>query len=242
MSSGRIKPPQTPPVQATETIGHADLEAAKWIALVSMTIDHYGKIVNPDLFEVTHAFGRLAFPLFAGIVGIRLAVSPALATRYLRVLLPWALLSQPVYVLAGREWRELNILFTLLFGVGAEIGIRSLEARRWAGGAALLLLAIVCGSFCEFGVGGVLMVAAVSLCARSSVRLGLGMTGLFGLLVNARAASPYLVATDLAALAATPVALGSLAFGGALPRIPKHLFYAYYPAHLVVLHLIDVCA
>jgi hypothetical protein len=219
---------------------HADLEAAKWIALVSMTIDHYGKIVNPDLFEVTHLLGRVAFPLFAGIIGIRLAISPDLATRYLRSLVPWALLSQPAYVLAGREWGELNILFTLLCGVGVEIGMRSLAARRWAGGAALIALAVVCASFCEFGVGGALMVALVALCARLSPRFSLGMTGPFGVLFNARTTSPYLVATDFAALAATPFALGSLAVARHLPRIPKHLFYAYYPAHLVVLHALDV--
>jgi hypothetical protein len=34
----------------------ADLEIAKWAAVLTMAVDHYGKIVDPDVFLTTHAF------------------------------------------------------------------------------------------------------------------------------------------------------------------------------------------
>ena len=69
-----------------------------------MFIDHYGKIVEPDLYLPTHAIGRLSFPLFATIIGTRLALRPDLAKRYLKRLLPWALVSQPVFVFWRLGW------------------------------------------------------------------------------------------------------------------------------------------
>jgi len=62
---------------------HSQLELLKWIALVAMTLDHYGKIVDPSIFEETHAIGRLAYPLFAWIIASRLSTKPALAQKYL---------------------------------------------------------------------------------------------------------------------------------------------------------------
>ena len=48
----------------------ADLELAKWIALITMAVDHYGKIVDDSVFLETHAIGRISFPLFAAIIGM----------------------------------------------------------------------------------------------------------------------------------------------------------------------------
>ena len=62
-------------------VAHGDLELAKWIALIAMVIDHYGKIVEPSLYLETHAIGRVSFPLFAAIVGTRLALHPSLGAR-----------------------------------------------------------------------------------------------------------------------------------------------------------------
>ena len=71
-------------------------ELAKWIAVVTMVIDHYGKIVDQDVLVWTHWIGRAAFPLFFWIIASRLADRPDAAKGYVRSLLPWALVSQPV--------------------------------------------------------------------------------------------------------------------------------------------------
>jgi hypothetical protein len=52
------------PNPPTAPVRHGALEGAKWVALVTMTIDHYGKIVDPSVMLVTHCSRRLSFPLF----------------------------------------------------------------------------------------------------------------------------------------------------------------------------------
>jgi hypothetical protein len=222
-------------------LSHDALEAAKWIALVAMTIDHYGKIVNPDLGSVTHAIGRIAFPLFAGIIGLRIALSPTVVASYLRRLGFWAVLSQPVFVVAGRQWSEGNILFTLLLGVVADVGVVTLLRSRPLRAIALLAPAAVAAQYVEFGVAGV---ASVPLIARAAAAAGsdagLWLIGPVGVMSNLVLRSPYLSPVDLFALAATPVAIASASIRHAVPRLPRTAFYAYYPAHLYALHWLDL--
>jgi hypothetical protein len=208
-----------------------------------MTIDHFGKIVAPDLFTPTHAVGRVAFPLLAWIVAVRLTLSPELAPRYLRTLLPWALVSQPVYVVAGREWWQGNILVTLALGVLATLAVRRIAEGRRGEGVPLLALSLLPAAWVEFGVPGVVLVPALAALASHGVGPALWALGPLGVLVNLDLADPVPSATDLCALAAAPLAWLSLRATrrwGGLPRLPKHVFYAYYPAHLALLHWIDV--
>ncbi|MFH0897541.1 MAG: TraX family protein [Candidatus Bathyarchaeota archaeon] len=39
-------------------------EILKWIAIISMTIDHLGAIIYPD-YLLLRVIGRLAFPIFS---------------------------------------------------------------------------------------------------------------------------------------------------------------------------------
>lgn len=219
---------------------HEALEAAKWVALVSMTIDHYGKIVDPDLFLVTHSIGRIAFPLFAGIVGLRIALSPSLTASYTRRLTFWAVVSQPIFVLAGRHWSEGNILWTLLLGVVADVGLVSLRQSRPLRAILLLAPTAVLAPYVEFGIAGVAMVPLIARAAAGRPSLGLWLIGPLGVLANLVFRPPYLSAEDFFALVATPVALASVGIGGAVPRLPTTFFYAYYPGHLYVLHWLDL--
>jgi hypothetical protein len=219
---------------------HASLEAAKWIGLGAMTLDHYGKIVDPDVFTATHAIGRLAFPLLAGIIGVRLAAAPGLADRYLRRLAAWGIVSQPVFVLAGRPWRDGNILLTLALGVVVWLAVEGLATGRRRARAWALLAAVPAAFFTEFGPVGVLMPAATALCMRGGLGPALLAFGPLGLASNVVLEPPILTPIDGWALLATPVALASPLLAGVLPRLPGVLFYAYYPAHLLALHWLDV--
>lgn len=204
-----------------------------------MTLDHAGKIAFPGLYEPTHLIGRLAYPLFAGIIGWRLARSPGLAGHYLRWLLPWALLSQPAYVLAGRDWHEGNILFTLAFGVVAWLGWRAARDRHPWRAVALLIAAVAGGSQVEYGVAGVAMLVATAALAERSPDLALALVGPLGVLANFVPSPPHFEAADLAALGASAVMMISAAGGRRLARSPRILFYAYYPLHLLALDWID---
>lgn len=224
----------------SERPGQADLELAKWVAIASMSLDHAGKIVVPELGAETHVLGRLAMPLFAFIVGVRLALSPQLVARYLRALLPWALVSQPVYVVVGNGWSEGNALFTLLLGVVATWGIDAFRSGRRVAGAAAVGLALAASPAVEFGTLGVVLVPASALLARADVARAAWACGLLGLAANLHGSVPPLRLADVSALLASAVAVASLHVGRPLPRGPKHLFYAWYPAHLYALHLADL--
>jgi hypothetical protein len=219
---------------------HADLELAKWVALVTMTVDHFGKIVAPESwFLPTHAVGRLAYPLFAGIIGLRLAVAPSLVRRYLARLLPWAVVSQPIFVLAGRQWTDLNILVTLAAGVSAFAAIRDLRTDAWPRGIALMLTAVAIAPFVDFGPAGVAAVPLVAVCARDRHWQQALMVAVAGVFANLVVTSPHLEAVDFVAAGAGLVVWASTTWRVVIPRLPTHAFYAYYPLHLLILDRID---
>ena len=219
---------------------NADFELAKWLAIGAMVIDHYGKIVDQDLFEPTHAIGRVAFPLFAAIIGMRLALRPDLAVTYVKRLLPWAIVSQPVFVFVGRDWYDGNVLLTLLAGVLAFMLIHqrgeSQEPLALFGLALLLPFAW----FCEFSAIGVAIIPITALLAAWQRKAAILAAGPLGATANCSFAWPPLSLLDVYAVLATLIIVFSFRSTVALPRLPAFFFYGFYPAHLLALHVIDV--
>ena len=213
---------------------------AKWVAVITMAIDHYGKIVDETVFLETHTIGRVSFPLFAAIVGIRLAARPERDARYLRYLIPWAIVSQPVFVLAGRDWYDGNIFFTLALGVLATFAWRRRSAMpEWSLAAVLVAIAIA-SIFVEFGPIGVAMMPATAYFIARFGYAGLATAGPLGLAANSVPSWPPFQIPDLAALLASPILVLSVTAKIRLPRLPTQLFYAFYPAHLLALHFYDL--
>jgi hypothetical protein len=223
-------------------LAQADLELAKWVAIVTMAIDHYGKIVDESVFVETHTIGRVSFPLFAAIVGIRLAVRPSLDLRYLRYLVPWAIVSQPVFVLVGRHWYDGNILITLALGVAATRLLRRSAEMPESSLAAAIAAIAAASVFVDYGPVGAAMVPATAFLVARRLDTGAAMAGPLGVAANVNPALPPLKLPDLAAVLATPVLMLSLWAKIRLPRLPTQAFYGFYPAHLLALHLYDLYA
>jgi len=215
----------------------SSFELAKWVAIITMAVDHYGKVVDPSLIHPTHLVGRIAFPLFAWIIASRLALRPDLTTRYVRLILPWALISQPAFYIAGREWYEPNILFELLAGV---LLVKALQTFGKSAPTALLAISLAAaGWFFDYGPAGVLTIPIVYMAASTSATRALLVLAVMGMLANLPADSPEDALAVAAALGAPMVALVSLlSAGAALPRLPKLFFYLFYPLHLLALALI----
>ena len=215
----------------------SSFELAKWAAIIAMAVDHYGKVVDPSLVHPTHLVGRVAFPLFAWIIASRLTLQPDLATRYIRSILPWALISQPAFYIAGREWYEPNILFELLAGV---LLVKALQTFGKSAPTALLAISLAAvGWFFDYGPAGVLTIPLVYMAANASAARGLMVLAVMGMLANLPVENPENALAVVAALGAPVVALLSLmSAGAALPRLPKLFFYLFYPLHLLALALI----
>jgi hypothetical protein len=234
--SAAIQAPRSAAFPAAARPGHADFELAKLVALVAMTVDHYGKIVDPQVYDATHAFGRLAFPLFAAIIGARLAVDDGLGRRYMRSLLPWAVVSQPIYVACGRDWLDANILFTLALGVVATSALRELSTRSRPAAIAALAAVFAASVFTDYGPLGVAMIPAMAFAVARLGARGLWLAGIAGLAANGVWAMPPLDPADVAALAAAPLLTFSVMARCRLPRLPAAVYYGFYPGHLLVLH------
>ena len=90
----------------------------KWIAIVSMLIDHMGAILFPQYIEM-RIVGRLAFPIYCFLLAEG-AVHTSNIRRYEIRLLAFACLSDIPFDLAffgGVTLEHQNVFFTLLLGV-----------------------------------------------------------------------------------------------------------------------------
>lgn len=214
------------------------LESLKWIALASMLLDHVGRLwLDYPARSWVFAGGRLAFPLFALVLGINLARpgdQAARAARTARRLALWCAISVVPSVLARGHPLLVNVLGTL--GLGAALCWAFAAAPGPALSLALCAVVLAASAHVEFGLAGVLLVPMAWLAqtrrAAEASWLVVVLVALVGLL-NQRAGG-------LAALAMTLVAVPLVLLA---PRLPWHAprlgraFYWFYPLHLGVIGL-----
>ena len=86
----------------------------KWIAVISMTIDHIGYIFFPQEIWL-RALGRLAFPIFAYMIAEGCYYTKN-KKKYLGMIFAVGILCQAAMLIAANSW-NLNALFTLGFSV-----------------------------------------------------------------------------------------------------------------------------
>ena len=87
----------------------------KWFALITMTIDHIGHFIFPDLIEL-RVVGRLAFPIFAYLFALSYRYTSN-QKRLLVFVSVTAVITQILLYLSGvRELVNVFFLFTLAYG------------------------------------------------------------------------------------------------------------------------------
>ncbi len=201
----------------------------KWIAMVTMLIDHVGAVLVPQLLEL-RIIGRLAFPIYCFLL-VEGAVHTSNWKKYLGRLLVFAVISEVPFDLALRgrlvDVTSQNVFFTLAFGLLAVILFQRLKNRTLAWGAALLLVLGAEFLQTDYGGGGVIMILVFYLFREQVVikaaALIMEITVGFGGLEN------------YAVFALVPI----LCYNGKKgPGGLKYLFYVFYPAHLLVLYLL----
>ena len=180
----------------------------KWIAILTMTIDHIGYYLFPSLLFL-RVVGRIAFPcfLYTTVKGVRETRD---FRKYLLRLVLTGVISMPITAQTGNVF---NILFTLaLFAL-------SIKDYRF------ILPAIFLAQFTEYGLYGYLMGWTIYVLAEKQVGAGIVLF----LLVNAL---QFPSLQGFAALAFIPLLL-PVTFP--VRPLPKWAGYAYYPIHQVVL-------
>ncbi|WP_106419740.1 TraX family protein [Salinicola tamaricis] len=142
---------------------------AQWLAILAMSQEHAIKFIWPDSPAVPWAIlvGRIAFPLFAGMVAWHLLHNTRHPLRYGCRLLLVGLVAQLPYALVVTP-DKLNVCFTLGLGLLAVVLLVRLEERtlQLAAGLTLVMLALAAHPWIEYGLPGLLLVPAFALAFR----------------------------------------------------------------------------
>lgn len=212
-------------------------EILKWIAIITMTIDHVGAIIYPTQIVLRY-IGRLSFPLFCYLIALGVESTRNIEKYFMRLFI-FSIISQvPFYLALGfKPFETLNILFTLSSGV---LFIHFLKKKD-----PLLILPLFAAAILNFdyGIYGTLSIGCMYLLRRDT-GLGITLFALFTVLFST------ISITQLLSLFSIPIILlyksylfkmdREISGNRKYPIWKKGLYYAYYPLHLTLLYLIKV--
>ena len=229
------------------------------IACICMFIDHAGKMLFPQLTWM-RLVGRLAFPLFAyGIaVGAAMTKHPQ---PYITRVAALALVSQPLYAVALghtnnamyavpfaqhplralytfyiKSWETPSILLPLLLGLLLLLCIRE---RKYI---PALLIYVLCERFSgslDYGVGGIrLMILFYLFLEYPALCFAVTTVYMLAWALDGRGYPIFGVQFGMRLFAVPAVMLASLPIRRKT-QLPKWLTYGFYPAHLIILLILE---
>ncbi|MGC1183181.1 TraX family protein [Legionella sp.] len=212
-------------------INSGSMEAIKWIALLSMTIDHLNRFFFDTTIYSAYCAGRLAMPLFAFIFAYNLAQPDALPrglySKATQRLLFFGLLATPAYIAMRQDIWPLNIMFTL---AAATVSLFFYEQGNSRGRLISFSIFLISGPFVEYlWIGNFFCITAWFYCKRPSITRLLTCLVAY-LFLGELNGNHWAVLSLVFIIAATKIKIK-------LPRI-RHFFYYYYPAHLWIMYLI----
>lgn len=212
----------------------------KLLALVTMTADHVGLVLLPQ-YPILRIIGRLAFPIYAFLIGEGCRHTRNLG-RYFRNMALLALVCQVgSWAATGSLYQSVLVSFSLSIGLILLLTnpkcpplINILLFGLGLGAAYYLchgLPALLPGTdyAIDYGFIGILLPILSWVSREKWIRLSLFGAGLAALSVSTGWYQSWCM------LALLPLALyqGQRGKGGL-----KYLFYLYYPAHLVIIYLL----
>lgn len=213
----------------------------KLIALISMTCDHVGKYLLPNL-KFLQIFGRLAFPIFAYMIaeGCRYTKNK---TKYLLRMLISAFICQLFYFFALKSSYQC-ILVTFSLSIMLIFTIDNVKKKKSSQSITVLFSILLCiyiltlflpkllsgtGFDIDYGLWGVLLPAAVFFADKKTYKLV--FLSIILIIISA-------IYGGIQWYSLIAVALLAFYNGKRGKRKLKSLFYIYYPAHLAVIYLV----
>ena len=212
---------------------NTDTGLLKLVALALMVVDHVGAhLMGNDV--VMRTIGRLAFPIFAWCVVVGSEYTHDMKA-YMKRMALFYFVTQPCYVLSfGRAWSQHNIYLTLLLGLIAIWAIKDKE--YWALPMVLLAAYYIKPNY---GMDGVYVIILLYLVRRSRLLAALLMTAFC--FYWGRNSQTILTIGDwqlhMQTVAALSLPLIILPTHTGI-RLNKYVFYAFYPAHMLVIYAI----
>ena len=221
--------------QKFKTLSSTQIEVIKWIAIISMTFDHFHHIVLNDgeYLEILTHIGRLAFPLFAFLIAYNLQNSTKRTSSYVINLLLLGITTQGVHntTISMNEPAVLNMGFTFALGI---LTIFLYERAFYKKETLSFLLFMGILGLCialpiEYGVIGVLLTLSFWLFLKD-IRYAIAIIVLL-FSINSPIATFFSLLSLCLIFTATRINIK-------INRTPKFFFYAFYPVHLAILGLI----
>lgn len=214
----------------------------KLIAVASMLLDHIGYAT--DLYAL-RCVGRLAFPIFAYLIGngFRHTSHPG---RYLGRLLLLAVISQIPYTLflyGSITPEKLNVFITLSLGLGT---LWAMERCTHSTGRMLCLMAsiLLCAGIesvvpMDYGLRGVLLIVMLYYCpngiAMAAVFVGVYYLPIWEALLG-NMPLPAGWQQSIFGVLALPLLYAYNGNPGCRSKVLQWGFYLFYPAHLLILY------
>ena len=236
-----------------------DTNLLKLVAMISMLIDHTGKMFFPQ-YRIMRIIGRLAFPLYAYCIAVG-GVYSKNKLKYLSRILLVGQISQPFYAVAlahtvpamyavrfadnplgavmnfyVQSWAVPNIMLTLALGL---MLIWSLREGQYVCALSVALLVWKAQNAVNYGWRGVALIALFYLTI-SHWWVSLPMMSAYMLWWGSQGASYHMFGASFGiqmfAILALPLVY--------IPtwsklRINKWVYYLFYPAHLIGIMLIE---
>lgn len=213
----------------------------KIIACVTMLLDHIKYAIPETRCFATQYLGRIAFPLFAFMIGEGYAHTKDLQ-KYCKRLLIAGIISQIPFMyfrsLVG-EWRMLNVMFTLLLGIAAITIFDKFEKKYYISLPAVLLFALI-GQIIkvDYGAYGVLMVFVLYLARNHKILrifalVILNLIYYFNIVIVS-----FSMQSLISYMFTTLPAILLVFYNGKLGRKMKYIFYMFYPVHMIILYIL----
>jgi hypothetical protein len=203
----------------------------KMIAIVTMLIDHIGAVLYPGEM-IFRYIGRISFPIF-----LFLMVEGFYHTRNVRKyevrMVIFAFISEIPFDLAfsGTMWnpRSQNVFFTLAIGLIMMDLLQKWNDTMWKQACVIAACIIGAELLCtDYGGAGILMIFFFYK-YRDNWVVKLMWTGIISLICFSGTIECFCI------IAFLPILLYNGKKGPSL----KYAFYAFYPAHLLILYLIS---
>ncbi|QMS90318.1 TraX family protein [Nostoc edaphicum CCNP1411] len=202
----------------------------KILAVVFMVMDHVCYLLMPE-FLILHFFGRLSFPLFAWLLA-KGEKHTKNVYRYGSRLLITAIISQPIYSFIFQRL-SFNILYTLVLGL-VMLRLVKRYPQLWQQSIIIGLCALVAENFdFSYGAYGIGVILLMSLTDKLKPKIWLLYWCIFHFFTLA-------ILSMLNIFQAWAIFAGLIVFQfNGKQGSRTRWFYVFYPAHLIILGIIN---
>lgn len=223
----------------------------KWIAIVTMTIDHVGAFLIADDTArlVCRVIGRIAYPLFALMIAEGFRHTHDIKGYFLRLLLG-AAISEAVmaviwFAFGINFFLQANVFIPLVLGL---IALMLFATKKWYAYLAVLpILVFAEWVHTSYGAYGILLIVLFGLVGTLPLRT-IGFVLLSAIFIDWPLPELLGIANGSQIHVFEKwyqwVAVGSLIpigfYDGTRGRFNKWFFYAYYPLHLIAIVVISL--